>query len=187
MLTVQTEELACRREYALYTLDSLQKHFINLYTSRQPQCKLGYGSSPQCDSYQLGEMIRFFSRKGLLRMDGAFAPAPEELEPYNGSLNDIIFKLKETPSYQIDTHHAHCGLRTRLIPILESLSPSRQVEMCLACWKNDKYHESWAENPTRGKCNFERMNVNTRGCHMHRKAKTLYTAEERNWTPINGL
>ncbi|MCJ1304805.1 hypothetical protein MMC08_007618, partial [Hypocenomyce scalaris] len=50
------EELAYRRACVLDTINSLQNHFLALYTSKQRQCKLGYDSSPQCDSFQLGEM-----------------------------------------------------------------------------------------------------------------------------------
>ncbi|KAL6720515.1 hypothetical protein ACLMJK_002439 [Lecanora helva] len=94
---IEADELYCRREYVLETLASIQKHFINLYSSRQPQCKLGYDSSPRCDSYQLGEIIRFFTRKGLLRIESAFAPTPDEgLDPYVGSVDDVIGRLRES-------------------------------------------------------------------------------------------
>jgi hypothetical protein len=39
------EELTYRRECILDTVQSLQQHFLALYTSRQRQCKLGYDSS----------------------------------------------------------------------------------------------------------------------------------------------
>ena len=177
----------CRRDYILQTLISIQKHFINLYISRQPQCRLGYSSSPQCDSYQLGEMTRFFSRKGTLRIDSAFDPAPEELEPYSGNLNDIIAKLKECPSYQIDNNHTHCGLRNRLISVLEGprpLRPSFQVGICLGCWKEDKSKENWFENPIGGTWINAGERFWGRGCRGHRETKAMYTAVKRDWTPV---
>lgn len=182
-----TEELACRRDYVLDTLSSIQKHFVNLYISRQPQCRLGYNSSPQCDSYQLGEMIRFFSRKGTLRIESAFDPAPEELEPYNGNLDDIVAKLKQCPSYQIDSNHTHCGLRTRLMSVLEgprSPRPLFQVGLCLECWKEDKSKESWLENPTAGTWVNTGERFYGRGCRDHRDTKAMYTAVKRDWTPV---
>lgn len=184
----RTEELACRRRYVLDTLSSIQKHFIGLYISRQPQCRLGYSSSLQCDSYQLGEMTRFFSRKGTLRIESAFDPAPEEAEPYNGNLDDIIAKLKECPSYQIDNYHTHCGLRTRLMFILEGQRPPRpslQVGICLKCWREDKSKESWFENPTGGVWVNAGERFYGKGCGDHRDTKAMYTAVKREWTPVS--
>ncbi len=182
----RTEELVCRREFVLETLGSIQKHFLNLYMSRKPQCRLGYSSSPQCDSYQLGEMLRFFDRKGMLRIESAFDPAPEDCEPYNGNLNDIIAKFKECPSYQIDSNHTHCGLRNRLMLILERglLRPSAQVGICLACWKEDKSRESWFESPTGGFWAHTGERFYDRGCRDHGNVKRMYTAVKRDWTPV---
>lgn len=179
-----TEEMLCRREYVLETLGSIQKHFIALYASRQPQCKLGYGSSPNCDSYQLGEIIRFFSRKGLLRIESAFAvTTEEELDSYNGSIEDIIMRFRQCTSYQIDSFHQHCGLRTRLIPLLETLSPRTQVWICLDCWKRDKSNESWLENPLKGDWYWSKKTRSKGGCEAHWDAKAMYTALTRDWTP----
>ncbi|KAI7068001.1 hypothetical protein KC339_g15177 [Hortaea werneckii] len=50
------DELALRRDCVLETIQSLQSYFLRLYASRDRQCRLGYDSSPQCDSFQLGEM-----------------------------------------------------------------------------------------------------------------------------------
>lgn len=175
-----TEELACRREYVLDTLSSVQKHFTNLYI-KKPQCRLGYGSSLACDSFQLGEMIKFLSRKGTMTMESTFDPTPEELEPYNGNLSDIVTRLRECTSYQIDENHTHCGLRTRLIPILNSLELG-QAAICLSCWEEDRVKESWLESPEGGRWVFNKQSL-TKGCEEHRKAKALYTADRRDWTP----
>ncbi|KAL1598915.1 hypothetical protein SLS60_008060 [Paraconiothyrium brasiliense] len=53
------DELIQRREYILETINSLQSHFLKLYTSGERQCKLGYDTSIQCDSFQLGEMAPY--------------------------------------------------------------------------------------------------------------------------------
>lgn len=130
-------------------------------------------------------MIRFFCRKGTLRIESAFGLAPEEVEPYNGNLNDIIARLKECPSYQIDRNHSHCGLRTRLMSVLDGarpLQPSFQVGICLGCWQEDKSKESWLENPTGGTWIGEKFNG--RGCGSHRDFKAMYTAVKRDWTPV---
>lgn len=180
------EELACRREYVLATLSSIPKYFLSLYISKQPQCRLGYDSSPQCDSYQLGEMIRFFSRKGIIRIESAFDYTPEDIQPLNGNLEDIIAKLKECPSYQIDNHHTHCGLRTQLLRVLEgpwSPRPRSQVGICLECWKDNKGRESWLENPIRGTWSIENGRMYGTSCREHLSTKAMYTAERRDWTP----
>ena len=187
-----TEELEARRSYVLDTLSSIQKHFVDLYISRQPQCRLGYSSSPQCDSYQLGEMVRFFCRKGTLRFESCFDSARdcEEVEPYTGNLNDVTAKLKECPSYQIDSNHYHCGLRNRLMKILEGNRPLRpsQASICLDCWQENKSKESWLENPTGGVWAHNAGEsgewVYGRGCQAHREIKAMYTAVKRDWTPV---
>lgn len=131
-------------------------------------------------------MLRFFSRKGTLRIESAFDPTSGEIEPYNGDLNDIITKLKECPSYQVDSNHTHCGLRTRLMTVLEGPRPLRplfQVGICLGCWKDDKSKESWLENPNGGTWINAGERFSGRGCRDHWDTKAMYTAVKRNWTP----
>lgn len=164
----------------LDTLTSIQKHFINLYI-KKPQCRLGYGSSPACDSFQLGEMVKFLSRKGTITMGNTFGPAPEDLEPYDGSINDIISRLRVCTTYQLDENHTHCGLRTRLIPILNTLE-LRQAAICLPCWEVDRTEESWLDSPEQGRWTFTKQGL-ARGCEEHQKAKSMFTAETRDWTP----
>lgn len=162
------------------TISSVQKHFLNLYI-KKPQCRLGYGSSPQCDSFQLGEMLRFLTRKGTILMESALSPSFEEAESYTGSINDVIARLRECPSYQIDENHSHCGLRTRLLPILDRLDLG-QVAMCLACWDEDRVNESWVESPGQESWEFRKRDRAT-GCQEHRDAKAMFTAGKRDWTP----
>ena len=128
--------------------------------------------------------MRFFSRKGLLRIESAFAPLSEaDSKVYMGNIEDIIAKLRECTSYQIDDHHRHCGQRTRLMPILDSLWPLNQVWICLDCWKKDKSRESWLENPHAGKWYWVKKTRSNGGCEAHRDAKVMYTASMRKWTP----
>ncbi|KAI9745368.1 MAG: hypothetical protein M1835_002604 [Candelina submexicana] len=95
-------ELSYRRECILGTINSLQLHFLQLYTSKARQCKLGYDSSAQCDSFQLGEMVRFFTRMGTIRMRGLIYDASEAAEPYDGDIQQLLENLRQCPSYQID-------------------------------------------------------------------------------------
>lgn len=137
--TPTTEELQYRRECILNTLASIPRHFLALYSSRTRQCKLGYDSSAACDSYQLGEMFKFFVNKNLLFLVD-FSPgsldriADTALTPVDG----ILAALRQVPSYQIDAHHRNCGLRTRILPVLEfvtALLSANSVPVARAAWK----------------------------------------------------
>lgn len=181
------EELSHRRGCILETLGSIQSHFLHLYShsSPRPQCRLGYDSSWQCDSFQLGEMIRFFTRKGMLSMQntfGTFQAAPQ----YIGNMDDLLSSLRQCPTYQIDQNHFHCGPRSRLEPALASIGPTlSRSGICLHCWRHRRNEESWGENPTGGKwyLGMARLPKASQDCHDHRSIKAMCTADERNWTP----
>ena len=114
-------------------------------------------------------------------MESALSLSFEEAESYTGSINDVIARLRECPSYQIDENHSHCGLRTRLLPILDRLDLG-QVAMCLACWDEDRVKESWVESPGQESWEFRKRDRAT-GCQEHRDAKAMFTAGKRDWTP----
>ncbi|CCU81750.1 hypothetical protein BGHDH14_bgh04275 [Blumeria hordei DH14] len=117
-------EISYRRICVLRTIASIQTQFLQLYSSRDIQCRLGYDSSPSCDSFQLGEMVKFLSRKNLIFLV-SFLPELHEdsnlkwLEAYTGEIDFLIEELRQCPSYQLDRNHTHCGLRTRLLPALD--------------------------------------------------------------------
>ena len=116
-------------------------------------------------------------------MQSTLDPAPEDLEPYTGNLKDILARLRECPSYQIDNNHTHCGLRARLMPIVDELDLDLdQAGICLACWEMNRMQESWLENPDHGHWIFSKQTMG-KGCEGHRKAKSIFTAQERDWTP----
>jgi hypothetical protein len=117
-------ELAYRRSCVLKTIASIQNQFLTLYSSRERQCKLGYDSSSSCDSFQLGEMVKFLTRKGLLSLVPFQAVSPDDPEylwpeAYAGDIEYLIGLLRQCPGYQIDKNHSHCGLRTKLLPALD--------------------------------------------------------------------
>lgn len=119
-------EISYRRACVLRTIASIQNQFLSLYSSRELQCRLGYGSSASCDSFQLGEMVKFLSRKRLLFLI-SFQPAVFEdysesfnwPEAYTGNIDTLITILRQCPSYQLDENHNHCGLRSQLLPALD--------------------------------------------------------------------
>ena len=179
-----TEELQCRREYILETMSSLPKYFIDLYTGKQQQCKLGYDTSPQCDSFQLGEMIRHFTRKDLLRMQSTLS-LEDEQPICTDDIEKVIEKLRQCPSYQLDANHHHCGLRSRLLPLLDILWPMMEIGICLKCWNEDRSKESWVTNPTRGTWHVSdahQLHSIQDICVRQRKMKAMFTADHRIWT-----
>jgi len=144
------DELIRRREYILETINSLQAHFLKLYTSGERQCKMGYDTSLQCDSFQLGEMVRFFMKMCTLRLQGTIY---DNAEPtyYSGDIGRLLDSLRQCSSYQIDQHHSHCGLRTKLIPLLDLVqnqlsldTGSLDIGICAECWKNNRSLYAWA-------------------------------------------
>lgn len=157
------------------------------------QCKLGYESSASCDSYQLGEMIRFLCTKGLFSLvdfspmsfdrainqyDGGENPLakvdagngpgtgvvfgpPKPCSPGGGrgpgtdtglggistmEISHFISILRQCPSYQIDRHHTNCGLRTRMLPVLDyvqAMLSSEIIAIKRGEWEKRREEVSW--------------------------------------------
>lgn len=158
MLNPSKEELHYRRTLLLRTLASIPSHFLHLYTVRTRgglrQCKLGYDSSSACDSFQLGEMIKFLVSKNLLFLT-SFAPAASS-SPSGGGPGDfaavdvhsILAALKQCPNYQVDRHHTNCGLRTRVTPVLEyvgAMLSASVVQVASVGWRRDRRRTSWVQ------------------------------------------
>ena len=199
------DEMIQRREYILETINSLQAHFLRLYTSGDRQCKLGYDTSLQCDSFQLGEMIRFLTKIDTLRMQGKIYDTTEPTY-YQGDIERLLSTLRQTPSYQIDSNHAHCGLRVRLMPLLDLMQDhlslntgSSDIGICGECWVNHRSDYRWthAKRPvlwtvprhtstnravsTNGQAKWQH-NVHGGCLGRHLIARDLFMAVERNWT-----
>jgi hypothetical protein len=139
-----------RRECVLETINSLQAHFLKIYISGERQCKLGYDSSLQCDSFQLGEMVRFFSRLGTVRLQGTIYD-PTEPTHFSGDIDRIIESLRQCKAYQIDRNHSHCGLRSRLIPLLDLIQNQLSLDtgaldigICAECWNHNRPAYAWS-------------------------------------------
>ncbi|KAF2740805.1 hypothetical protein EJ04DRAFT_507812 [Polyplosphaeria fusca] len=192
------DELIKRREYVLDTINSLQSHFLKLYTSSERQCKLGYDSSVQCDSFQLGEMVRFFSRLGTLRLQGTIYDSTEPTY-YTGDIDRLLESLRQCPSYQVDRNHSHCGLRVRLLPLLDGVKDllsvdggSLDVGICLECWTHRrssyawslaKRPVSWGHSKLPGRWQgVGRGNGETGSClGRHSVIRDIFMAVDRNW------
>ena len=179
------EELMSRREYLLDTIGSIQTYFIKLFAFQPNQCRLGYDTSPACNSFQFGEMVRFFARKGTLSLQNSIFPT-EEPVAWEGNIENLISLLREIPSYQIDSNHMHCGARNRLLTALNTVQPSTQIGVCWQCWQTNSHQESWVESPSGGKWAINQWKpsqaIEPQGCAFHRKTKAMYTAEKRDWS-----
>lgn len=193
-------ELQFRRECIMNTIASVISHFIELYTSRARQCRLGYDSSAACDSYQLGEMIRFLTTRGLLYLVD-FSPSgiDQMPDPAVRDISEVLAALKQCTSYQIDKNHTNCGLRTRLLPIVE------YIEACLGQYCVGLVHQSWAKaretaswmaeaeaaeregtkkpfRLTRAAAGNAQTNFSD-SLGWASKARTVFTASSWDWTP----
>lgn len=184
-----------RRDCLLETIQSLQTHFLGVYTSRDRQCKLGYDSSGECDVFQLGQMVKFFKRINTLSLQGTVIATADPPEPYDGDLLDLIDKLKQAPEYQIDKNHSHCGIRTRILPLLElvAFSLNHAVGICLQCWQDARHDHAWsmAKRPLVWQHNHSAgaaMLANHKSRHTqthvskHTDARDLFMANQRLWT-----
>ncbi|KAI1339921.1 hypothetical protein F5Y15DRAFT_59136 [Xylariaceae sp. FL0016] len=146
-------ELQYRRHCVLNTVASVQRHFLARYASRNArQCRLGYDSSVACDSYQLGEMFKFLTHKGLLSPVD-FSPASLDgiADAALLPIDALLATLRQCPSYQIDKNHSNCGLRTKILPILDFLQgllSANSVPLSRQAWKNNRQAAAWM--PTDG-------------------------------------
>lgn len=195
------DELIQRREYILETINSLQAHFLKLYTSGERQCKLGYDSSIQCDSFQLGEMVRFFASKlGTLRLQGTIYDTTEPTY-YTGDVERLLESLRQCSSYQVDRNHMHCGLRSRILPLVDLLqnqlcleTTSLDIGLCLDCWKHHREMYAWsaAKRPVMwaqprsltGNRMMSKGHLRTPSSCLSRHivVRDLFMATERDWT-----
>lgn len=143
-------ELTHRRARIIRTIASLQSHYVSLYTSGTRQCALGYDSSAACDSFQLGEMVKFLTKKGLFTLVPLQAVSPEDPEyvypgPYTGDIEHLVGLLRQCPSYQIDKNHGHCGLRTKILPALDFIQSCIDTGIGIKTmrWKSDRAAQTW--------------------------------------------
>jgi hypothetical protein len=193
------DEMIFRRECVLETINSLQSHFLRLYTIGERQCKLGYGNSAQCDSFQLGEMTRFLVRIGTLRLQGNVFDATEAPSAYAGDIEKLLDALRQGPHYQIDENHRHCGIRARLVPLLEMLdgylrldSRNGELGICGDCWREHRLEYRWsgAKRPVIWSIENQKqlrevpqLQGKNPCLARHLAIRDLFLAAEREWTP----
>jgi len=199
------DELIQRREYILETINSVQAHFLKLYTSGERQCKLWYDTSLQCDSFQLGEMVRFFSKIDTIRLQGKIY---DNTEPtyYLGDIDRLLSSLRQCSNYQVDSNHGHCGLRGRILPLLDLIqnqlsldTGSLDIGICAECWNNHRSEYAWqlAKRPvmwahpksltgnralTTAVARKSHQRTPSSCLSRHVAVRDLFMAVERDWT-----
>lgn len=106
------------------------------------QCRNGLDNGTQCDIFHLGQMTRFFALRtktvflGSTLVDPHFGTEDSDEESTDGkngskedgdpeepqfAINRVIAGLKQYPDYQIDKNHVGCGIRRRILPILDGI------------------------------------------------------------------
>nr|OQO26379.1 hypothetical protein B0A51_06941 [Rachicladosporium sp. CCFEE 5018] len=180
------EELSLRRSYVLETIQSVQEHFLSVYSTRKRVCRLGYDSSPECDSFQLGEIVRFFMRAGTLKMRGAIINTEDsEIVPYVGDLALLFDRLKQVPEYQVNAHHSHCGIRTQYVPFLQLVEAALpHAALCGICWVEDRHNHSWLDSkrPLRWSQGTSEMDLrSTDHRRRHVGLRDFFMATQRDW------
>ncbi|PNP47732.1 hypothetical protein TGAM01_v202985 [Trichoderma gamsii] len=195
------EELKYRRECVLNTIASVQRHFLDLYCSKERQCKLGYDSSGACDSFQLGQMLKFLVSKNLLFLVDYTSPSLEAV-PDGAMINidDLLNTLKQCPNYQIDKHHTNCGLKIRMDPIIDyirTMLSASGTSIAHADWKKRRSEVSWTQLRdrrlredeeevkfvfTRAVASDQRLRYEA-AMYTDRLSKGLFTASSWDWTP----
>jgi hypothetical protein len=141
-------------------------------------------------------MVRFFSKIDTLRLEGTLCGG-DASEPYHGTFQRLLDLLRQSPTYQIDKNHTHCGLRTKLAPLLNQLEPYLliggvpDVGICGECWHAHRNRYAWSQakrpvlwraptvSSTAGK---SRGVMGSEAClEFHIKVRNMCTASSRDW------
>lgn len=137
-------------------------------------------------------MVKFFFNKGLFAFTSPLLVNEEDYpEPYDGDIEILITALRQCPSYQYDKNHAHCGLRTRLIPALDFIQAMLAfgVSIDRGSWKVDRPRTSWEDDRgaepfrlTRSVASDPRLKLEG-FLTSTALSKNLFTAGSWDWTP----
>ncbi len=147
-------------------------------------------------------MVKFLASKDLLFLVD-FSPASlDSVRDYSAmDVNHVLTIMRQCPSYQIDPHHTNCGLRTRLLPVLDyiqSMLSSNIVGVVHRSWGNDRAASTWVSDSqgddaedgrtefrfTRSLSGDQRLRFEG-AMATDRMARRLFTATEWDWTPEN--
>lgn len=147
-------------------------------------------------------MVRFFLRLGTLRLQGTIYD-PTEPTHYVGDIDKLLESLRQASAYQIDRNHAHCGLRVRIIPLLDLIqnqlrleSGNSDVGICADCWSRHRLQYAWSEakrpvlwttsrslGGSHGAGWRKGRDEGSNGClARHANVRDMFMATERDWT-----
>jgi hypothetical protein len=151
-------------------------------------------------------MIKFLTSRDLLFLsDFSSTPSPSPVHDYaTVDIGHILATLKQVPSYQIDTNHTNCGLRTRVLPVLEyvqAMLASNVVAVARQAWRRDREGVAWGLEAyssggeeerkkkkeevfcfTRSVATDQRLRYEG-AMAADRMARALFTAGGWDWTP----
>jgi hypothetical protein len=128
-------------------------------------------------------MIRFFTQRGTLRLQGVIIESMESLQAYSGDITTLLNALRAIPEYQIDRFHQHCGIKVRLAPALDFLQKCiPHAGICAECWSNHRHDYNWIGAKRALTWNKQSFRLWDHG-HSDRHAgiRDLFTATERLW------
>lgn len=147
-------------------------------------------------------MVKFLVSRDLLFLVDFTSSATNAIQDFaTVDIGHIIATLKQCPSYQIDKNHTNCGLRTRILPILEyiqSMLSSNVVSIARPAWIKDRATASWypADDADDKRAptvfRFTRAMVTDHRLRYEgamaadRMAKALFTSDQWDWTPEDG-
>jgi hypothetical protein len=92
-------------------------------------------------------MFKFLTNKNLLFIVD-FSPASLDSIADTSllSVDNLLATLRQCPSYQIDKNHTNCGLRTRILPILDfiqGLLSANSIPLSRTAWKSNRAAYAW--------------------------------------------
>lgn len=144
-------------------------------------------------------MFKFLTNKNLMFLVD-FSPGSLDSIADTSLLqvDGILATLRQCPSYQIDKNHTNCGLRTRILPILDfiqGLLSSNSIPLTRATWKSNRQAAAWMPPDgekktetqpkpflfTRSLAGDQRLRLeNAMGAD--RLARDVFTASSWDWT-----
>jgi len=195
------EELQFRRVQILETFGTLQSYMLTFYASKARKCWLGYDSSPQCDSFQLGEFVKFLARNGLLDLRASILGISSDEadsyrsdnEEYQGDIRSLLATFRKCPAYQLDSNHGHCGPKKDLMTGLDIISNNvSKAGVCWRCWQTETAHHHWtsANRPllfdgrTAGKLGIAALSADSTRCPKaieHASVRDFFLAKDKGW------
>jgi hypothetical protein len=144
-------------------------------------------------------------RIGTVRLQGTIYD-PAEPALYTGDIDRLLESLRRVSSYQIDSNHAHCGLRVRILPLIDLIQNQLSLDagvpdigICTDCWNNQrpayawslaKRPVSWSPSKLTGSGSSPR-NVHGRSpsscLTRHIEVRDMFMAADHDWTAARGL